>query len=488
MKTLKKYEAYLDVARKWYIISFITYLLLSRVVMFVNIISLPVNGIMYNLFAMAGVAILVWDFFTNFHQFKSIENIILLVFLGVCGISSILNMEYGFANNLKTLVWMAIQFFILYSTLHVKDKSYIKNMLQTIMKLTTSIWFVTTVISLFQFLFIIKYKAPFSSYARRQGFIDSRLFGVYSDPNFAAVTSVIVIIFALFICKNTTSKKYRRFQIANIICQMLYIILSGSRTGQIVLIFILCMLAVVFVRNKYISQKKNRYCLRALVTAAIVGVVAILGIKVLPQPLIMVAKLGEGIKKEIIHKDTHTGVNDDEEEEDDNEEEDDDEEINLDREDVKEDNISNNRFQIWSSAIEVSGSSRLFGVSPRNLVPYAQANYPESYIATSGYETHNGYVAVFVYTGIAGTVVMLAFVGYMLYLFVKYLIASKNKKYGDEIVISLSVVIVIAISSFMLLDIFFVNTVSAALFWLTAGYFTYIAKREAGIGLESKDK
>ena len=31
---------------------------------------------MYNVFACLGIAILVWDFFTNFYQFKSIENII----------------------------------------------------------------------------------------------------------------------------------------------------------------------------------------------------------------------------------------------------------------------------------------------------------------------------------------------------------------------------------------------------------------------------
>ena len=476
MSILCKLKKYLEIVRKCYIVAFITYLLLSRVVMFVNIITLPVNSLIYNMFAFVGIAILVWDFFTNFYQFKSIENIMLVLFMIVCLISSVINIKYGIANNFKTMVWMCIQFFILFSSLHVKDKKYIQSMFNVIMKITTFIWFITSLISLAQFFFVIQYKAPFSGYPRRQGFVDNRLFGVYSDPNFAAVTSIVVIIFAVFLCKRAKSKKTKIFHILNIIVQVMYIILSGSRTGHIELVMIAGMLAVVLVRNRGIDKESRFINIKAITAAISAMIVIIVGIKVLPPQLIEIAKSGNEIKNEFF-ADSQKPVtdNNNDEQVDENQDK---VEIKLEREDLKEDNISNNRFKIWASAVEISKENRLFGVSPRNMIAYAKATHPDSYIATTEYETHNGYVAIFVYTGVAGTLVVMSLVIYLVWIFICYLKRMLNVVYSDEIIISTFVCIVIAASSVMLLDVFFVNTVSAALFWFSAGCFVYLTKNE----------
>jgi len=475
LKFLEKYESYLEKIRNWYVVIFITYLLLSRVVLFVNIISIPANSMIYNLLAVSGIVILVWDFFTHFYQFKSKENLILVGFLVVCAISTLLNIQYGLGDNLKTLVWTSIQFFLMFSILHVKDFTYVKKMLSRIMNITSIIWFVTTVFSLLQFIFVVKYKADFASYPRRQGFIDSRLFGIYSDPNFAAVTSHIVIVFAVFICKNTTSKAWKRLQLANIVCQLLYIILSGSRTGHIELTMVMFILGYSFVRSYCLKKNIKKYYVKGLVMAVLLSILSVSGVAALQKPLLSIAEFGESIKKAILYDDDESGQVDEQGNPIPPEEE---EEITLDREDVKEDDISNNRFAIWQGAIDVASDARIFGVSPRNLIPYAQENDPEGYIATTGYETHSGYVALFVNTGIAGVTVMLGFVGYMVYLFVKYLKVNRKKVYQDEFIICVCVVAIVAVSAVMLLDIFFVNTFSAAIFWLSAGYFTYIAKSE----------
>ena len=81
-------------------------------------------------------------------------------------------------------------------------------------------------------------------------------------------------------------------------------------------------------------------------------------------------------------------------------------EVTLDRDDVNESNITNNRLQIWSSMFMISGDNRIVGLSPRNVLAYAKVNYPDSFVVKKNYECHNGYLAVLASTGIVGTIVL----------------------------------------------------------------------------------
>ena len=98
---------------------------------------------------------------------------------------------------------------MLFSTLHLKSKEEAYENMNIIMKISSHIWFVAVVISLWQFVFQIHYRADFSEFTRRQGFYDARLFGIFSDPNFAAVTSLIVIVFCYYLNKKCEKKCYR---------------------------------------------------------------------------------------------------------------------------------------------------------------------------------------------------------------------------------------------------------------------------------------
>ena len=110
------------------------------------------------------------------------------------------------------------------------------------------------------------------------------------------------------------------------------------------------------------------------------------------------------------------------------------------------------------------------------MIKYAEKNYPDSYIAKTKYEAHNGYVAVIASTGILGAVILLLFI---IYLILKLVAFARMKKYAvfeEGIVITFIVMCLVGISAFMLLDIFFVNTYSAAIFWLFTGYLVYFLR------------
>ena len=110
----------------------------------------------------------------------------------------------------------------------------------------------------------------------------------------------------------------------------------------------------------------------------------------------------------------------------------------------------------------------ILGKSPRNAINKITEEYPNSYISQTKYETHNGYLSVFVYTGILGSVIMLI-VLVRLFLFAMDLIFRKH--YFNSVFLGcVMVCAVILISTFFLTETFFVNTFGSTSFWLLAGY------------------
>lgn len=374
-------------------------------------------------------------------------------------------MSYGLSNNLKTLVWITIQFYILFSFVHVKSKDEVYKLTNTIMKISSIVWFVAVGISLFQFVLQIHYRASFAEFTRRQGFVDSRLFGIFSDPNFAAVTSLIIIIFCYFLLKDCKSKAQKRYYVTNIIFQMLYIILSGSRTAMIEGVLTAFILVYFIERNKSYATSMIKVKRKAFIKGMIAALISVLLINVLPTPLLKIAEISTNIKTSIMNGDTEK-------------EDVVDEPLTLKRDDINEDNLSNNRSDIWASALEISKSKRLLGLSPRNMVPYAQEVYPDSYIAQTGYETHNGYLAVLVGTGVIGFLLMVVFAINAIYYICIYVKKHRRQEYDNYLILFFCCIFIIAASAFMLLDIFFVNTYSAAIFWLFLGNFLYLLKEK----------
>lgn len=451
MTNFDKYRQNINLIQRKYIIAFVTYLMLSRSVLFVNIISQGFNSILYAIFAIAGAFLVVG---TVVIQNKDIINkwtLLLLIFCAVCGISCVLNFRYGIVNNVKTMVWLSIQFFVLFIVGYATKEEWAKKFLCQIGKISSAIWFVGVMISLVQFLFQVKYTAPFSEFRRRQGFVDSRLFGIFSDPNYAAVTSLVIIVFCYFLYKGAKRPIIKKYYLTNIIVQILYIILSGSRTALIEGVLLAFFLAYFEERNKRYLQGESRVKRKALCRGVIGALLSVALIVTIPFPMKGIAKVGVSLRR-LVLQDSEM-----------------DKEIDLDREDVSLENVSNNRTDIWASALNVSKESRIFGLSPRNMISYARENYPDSFIAETGYETHNGYLAVFVGVGVIGFGVMVTFAIFLVQAIIKYVKRMQKNKYDDEVLLTFAIIALIAISTMMLQDIFFVNTYSAAIFWLFLG-------------------
>ena len=474
MKSLAKYEEPFRKVKEIYILCYVGYVLIARIVPLVNIISLGVNSVIYSALAIAGALIFAFDFLMHFTMFKSRENIILLIFCVVCVISSIINMDYGITSNVKTLVWMAIQFFVLFSIVNVRDSSEIDSTMTKIMKFTAAVWFIGVLVSVFEFLLQIGYVAPFDDFPRRQGFVEARLFGVFTDPNFAAVTSLMVILFCWMLLKTENKKPIRVYYYVNIALQLIYIVLSGSRTakyGGLMLAFIVGLLCV---RNRELGRDQIKLVLRSLLGGVVAVALSLAVIFVVKQTLPKMAELCNMISSTIQSEEDYDKMKKlraaklKEAEE-----------ISIERPDVTDENISNNRFKIWTNYIEASSDHRAFGLSPRNLMSFLKANDPDNYLVKRGYdETHNGWLAIFVCTGITGTLVMTAFFINYAYECCLYIKAKKKQAYDTKVIVLLGSVFVIAFSALLQPEIFFINTYGAITFWLFMGYLLYFMKQK----------
>ena len=165
------------------------------------------------------------------------KNMLLLTAFCISYILSMLNtIQYGWYDNLRTLIWCAFLFFLVYcynpkNTYFTKEKQYI----------TLSIYYVVINAVLSFLSFYTMYTGKSQIFYQEIGpiyyigFHWGRLYGIYWDANIGAVMSCIGILLSIGLFKIKKSKLIRILLIINIFLQIFYITFSDSRTGHLCL-------------------------------------------------------------------------------------------------------------------------------------------------------------------------------------------------------------------------------------------------------------
>lgn len=429
-----------------------------------------INTIVFSFVAMVGFCVMVVDFFTEKVLLSAKNKLWLILFLVVLLLSSILNFKYGILGNIRNIVWTAISFFVLYPTDIKKDCEKVFRDLKLLSNTLIVVWFLAVSYSLYMFLMQIGYYVYiFPDSFSRQGFIENRLFGIFEDPNYAAMTSIIVIMFSVWniikFCKN--KKALKVFYILNIVLQFCYIALSGSRTAHLVLCGGVFIYSFFYLKEKKFCLKFSevlRYCV-VLFLSTILSVSLFVTIDLTTKGLAYAPLAFSSISSQSNNSSEIRKLKP----------------IETEREDLKDtDDISNCRMKIWKSAFELFLSKPILGTSPRNMRRYAKGEFPNNFIGQRQYTVHNIYLDVLTSTGILGAAVLLVFViKYLIFIF-KYLFEnSKNKKHYFDVLFCVMIVGMIAASALSLSDIFFGNTISVLFFWLLLGKSIYFIRKDA---------
>ena len=420
----------------------------------------PLQFISANKFVTLGMALM--GVFLGFYNFfvkkaylfvRKIEY--LIIFFAMNIITSLLVIKYGFSTNIKNLVVFFIYFFAIYPIFQSfsKEKSRILfNLFFSVITVTNTIG---VFISLVQFYLLIGYRVfDYKGLLIRQGFVESRLFGILASPNYLSIISLIVIIY-LWMRLSALNKIVKTLAISSIVLNFAYIVLSGSRTTYICLVVAAFLYSLV----KFEFRDKLKSFVAVLLTVGLVFL-SYNGVKY-SSDLYLRAHSAE------IQRNKEKGENNN---------------LTLERTDTSEENISNNRFAIWQSTASFIPKRPLFGYSAGNWYELGKTYDASAYIIKEHYLTHNGYLELLFYNGLLGFLPFAAFMISFIWTSIKkFLKDKKNKILDDELVSGLLMTVVILISNlFLSSTLYGISLLGCILFIISGFYFSVISKKRDG--------
>lgn len=453
-----------------FIILFLIYLLLNSILPYVNLKPEIIGNAISASFMLAGGIIIIYNFFTNRSLFTKNYAWILWIYIFICCISSFTMIKYGYFDNLKTIIWSCILFGVLYLYTANNNKEQVKKVIKIAFISLSIVWSIAILIGIYQYIMQIGYQVKLDggTSLKAQGFFYNRLFGIFVDPNFAAVTSVI-LLFASWYGYKISSKYWKKsIWILNLLIQLIYIILSGSRTGFVVLT--IGFLIYVFLKFKIIlSNKEKNNLMKTIIKGLFTIICIIAAFFVLKTTLEYIPNLINRSNESNINNSVNKGS---ENNNNNNINKDNVNKVELNRTDLKNKGVSNLRFQLWGDCLKIFKSKMLFGTSPRNLIPYAKDIFPNTYPAR-GLDYGNGYLSVLVGTGIVGAIVIFLFLIAIGKKIIVYTLTNKYQKESSECelnILSLTIIGIMLVAGFINQELFLINSINTALFWLLLGY------------------
>ncbi len=421
-------------------------------------------SMVYNLLAIAGVALLCVDLFRWRSCFTPKRCGLLILFVLACTLSSLLNLRYGILDNAKTIVWTCIQLFLFLGMDAALPKETHRRHFRILTEVFCVIWTIGVLWSLQQF--VVQYSAswPLNSTLRptREGFAEGRLFGVFTDPNYAALCSLAAIAFSAIHFKSHSHRiPCGIYHAAVILLQAIYLVLSGSRTAMIAAL-IAGVLAAGFGCWCLAERRGRKIMLRfaAAIAGGLLCIAALTGGFKLTQ---VAAARVPALYYSMTHSNSDPNAGEDAPLH----------TISFDRPDVAgSDDISNNRLQIWRDYAQVFLRSPVWGASPRNALAFAEDHLGEIYIVRNQYSAHSAYMMLFSCSGILGAGTMLPWLILSALLTFHYLIRRRktpDRHYRTVFLLTLPL-ITFAIGAALCTYMFFNNMVIDYLFWVTLGY------------------
>lgn len=444
--------------REYYLYLFFAGMVI-RVINFYSLLPQTFDSIFFKFLGVLGILLLFLDILINIRRKSFPYNLLLSLYILVLIITSFVNRKYGLGENLKTIMWAVLQYFVIYQ--FAFDNPNNERFFNRISFGFIYSWFVLSLSSMVLFFCKFGYERYYDARHRiRVGFLESRLFGLYSDVNNGAIAALAVIVLVLyFLCHKKVHGFSKVILISSLPLQFVYIVLSGSRSTYLIGIAILFIAVFIIVFKK---KNDNNYFYKFIQAFAIstlsivILIIAYNGIKwgfqeILPHLRgIKVDKTSGNSNGKLVNG--NKIPND-----------------SLVRKDVADNaDVSNARLTIWKSAFDLFRTNIVIGISPKNLVQYAQTTIPKGYIAKAGIAIHNAYLNVLTSTGILGFIPFFSFLVQSAIINIKK-IARENFKVSNYRFFYCLILLAYALYACLNNELVYENTVGTFVFWLFLG-------------------
>ena len=384
-------------------------------------------------------------------------------------ISFLLNIEYANMNTIKTLLFMGIEFCLLLATDERKDFKAKKRELKLILTVFNFYMFISSIAS------IVLLACGYGNIVERNGqkilsgFVWGRLWGVFTDPNYASVLASMAIIISLYAFKKYKKVIWRIFNVINICLQLVYITLSDSRTGLVVLFLSLVVYFGFFFASFDFHLNVPLKSVLCIVLALCVSAFALFAVKAVNKTydaIIVSIAQNEEKNNDIVNDKTDNKII----------------AFELGREDDIKQDISNRRFALWGSALETVKLKPFFGVSFESLVDFVSDNLPETYLVNNDLGAfgnyHNMLFNVLVGQGIVGAVIILIMIIYAGINLIKILYNSYGKEDYLLLLMIFTLLVSVLASAMFVSEVIYAISVNMMLFWYLLGIMlSYKEKR-----------
>ena len=447
------------------------------------------------LMAVLAFTLLGIDLLVNRVCFKGKYVWLLIGTLGVLSISTVINISIGFIANVKSVIWQSVQMLYLYPLCYRIEKNKFDSTLRNLYLIISGVFSSACIFSLYHFLTFAKYNIR----GVRQGVQDGHLFGVFSSVYFAGVICVILLFTSIYMFVKNKSNFIKVWSAVTAVLMILYIVLCNSRSVMLSLIAGTMICVFLSFRN-YLSKKekvknsflKNGLCviLSGVMAMGVVAVNAGMHNVLKTIPIVINQQNIDITENDKDNNNTTTTTKKPsviiEENKD---------TTDLERTDISSENISNNRFTIWKDYLKAtthSTKSLLFGLTPGGYMENLRENQPDLYIVrhyklaytdlyNEGYiyDVHNGYITIFVMSGILGVLVFGSFLVICVFRTLKKIFNVPNV--SGRIILYVSIITTMLVAAFFDCDLFFRVTGTSTVFWFVAGLLMHSLEKEGQI-------
>lgn len=465
MERLKQnYEKIIEIIE---IIFKISYLLLTIATFITIIYTSALQSFLVKISLAMGMVLLLIRML-KIRKYAKMPCVILMVLFCLSFLfTTVMNRQYGVVENGKWLIWTGIQFFALYvCDVERSTEKYRREfrILSHIMIISSSLAAVASIVHLVQVYsqFITTPEGEFFV----TGYTWGRLWGVYTDPNYGAVFSVIAIVLSVLFLLQTKGILCIVY-IVSIALNFIYFVYSDSRTGEIAFIVSMGVFLILwFSKRKASASNIVKYGVPVLMVICI-AVVSFCGTQVMKSQYqeyyaAVSAERAKNQSNQIVNKDNSEAAR---------------------KQDISQD-VSNGRFALWQSAVEVWETSPLYGAGYSTFIPYAQEHAPNTYAVNNDQgnytSMHNTFFNTLAFQGLLGAV-LFVLIALRILAYVLIPILKDQSEEAPELAAMLACVGVVAVSMMFLLDGIYTNSPGSFVLWTFSGYmvqYVYRKRRE----------
>lgn len=386
----------------------------------------------------------------------------LIAFIGSYAITALTNIRYGLFESAQYFVWLLFQFGLLYTFDWKRDRDEVRREFHIVAYVLIAI---LTIYNIVGFVMLMQnhgfWHEAADGQVHRIGMAEwGRLHGLHADPNYGSVTSAVGLLLALYLIMYSKKMWIKLVLVVTIVFQYLFIVFSASRSG---LIAAACGTAA-FIGLYYLKKAKKHTVIISVIAVVVVAGAMFGGSKVLiySYNTYMEHRVEEPGDDTIKKEPTISREGDME---------------------ATGGDISNRRFSIWKSAVEIFLSSPITGVGFRNIIPYAKDQLPNTYILKVNNQygdfdaMHNVIMDTLASQGIVGIVILAGFIVCTIVFLIKNFNTIREEHWVVDSVL-FCCCLTIGISSMFVSQILYVNNPNTYLFWALLGYLIYSMKRD----------